>query len=293
MTSDLLEMLTYCRPAGSRTETQFRRRYLLNLPGAYVDTFRNIHVQVGDARVLWSCHTDTVHWKGGRQGVQVTGTLAHLPWGTRSSCLGADDTVGVYLLREMIQRRVPGRYLFHFGEEVGGIGSSSLAAEYGDWLREQFDCAIALDRAGVGDIVTHQSHGRTCSDAFAASLGAAMGQLDRGLRYAGAHGVYTDTAEYAAAIPECSNLSVGYNRQHGKEEYVDLAHVDRLLQVLCDLDTARLTIARDPDVRERGEFVEADWKWLLSDEVPDSDVSPDDYARLSVTEREYLYNLDR
>jgi hypothetical protein len=167
---------------------------------------------------------------------------------TRRSCLGADDTVGVYLLREMIRAGIPGYYVFHYGEERGGIGSSALARTHGDYLRAHFDRAIALDRQDTGDIVTHQSGMRTASDAFAHALGSALWHLDSDLEYFGTHGVYTDTAEYADLIPECSNLSVGYQRQHSEAETVDLAHVDRLCDVLCSgqLDTEALPVVRDP-----------------------------------------------
>ncbi len=254
MRSTLLEMLTYARPMGSRAELKFRRRYLLNLPGAQLDTYGNIHVSVGESRVLWSCHTDTVHSRQGRQRVEVSGTIAHLPIvGHHSSCLGADDTTGVYLMREMILAGVWGYYVFHYGEERGGIGSKALAQGQGAWLGRTFDAAIALDRQDTGDVITHQFGGRCCSDAFAWSLGEAISAVDSGLTYTPAHGVYTDTAEYAELIPECTNLSVGYAGQHTRHEIVDLRHVDRLLGVLCDLDTSRLLIQRDPRLSDPDE----------------------------------------
>src|SRR5216683_3061735 len=74
----LLDMLTYCRPAGSDTESAFIDKYIAPLPGAQADAHGNWHVAVGDSTVLWSCHTDTVHSKQGRQTVHVndrTGTV--------------------------------------------------------------------------------------------------------------------------------------------------------------------------------------------------------------------------
>lgn len=284
MRSTLLEMLTYCRPAGSRTETTFRRRYLVNLPGAYEDVYGNIHVAIGESRCLWSCHTDTVHRHQGRQSISLTETIAHLPEGSRSTCLGADDTVGVYLLREMILHQIAGYYVFHYGEECGGIGSSSLAREHAAFLRAEFDCAIAVDRAGEADIITHQAGGRTCSPAFTDSLARGLAAAGSGLQYRGTHGVYTDTAEYAGIIPECSNLSVGYGAQHTRHEFVDVRHVDRLLGALCDLDTTRLVIARDP-ADHRVVTVDDLWR----DDDPD-DITADDYVRMTEAERRTLYD---
>lgn len=244
--TELVTMLSYCRPAGSAAERTFRRRYLLGLPGAFVDTFGNVHVETDpSARVLWSSHTDTVHSAAGRQHVLFDAGTARLPKRSTSRCLGADDTVGVYLMRQMILRGVPGYFVFHHAEERGGIGSSAIARANADWL-SRFDQAIALDRQGTGDVVTHQAAGRSASDAYAAALARALNVAEPRFQYGPARGVYTDTAEYVDAIPECTNISVGYYRQHSPEENVDLVHVERLLRALCALDTTALPIVRDP-----------------------------------------------
>lgn len=255
MRSTLLEMLTYARPAGTRTENKFRNRYIRPL-GAISDAWGNLHVSVpgADVPILWTCHTDTVHGRQGRQAVQVRNHWAGLtpsrgkgnPWGT---CLGADDTVGVYLCIEMIKARVPGDYIFHYGEEHGGIGSGQFAASRPEWLADH-QIAIALDRQGTGDIVTHQHAGRTASDAFAESLGRALSSVNPALSYAPAHGTYTDTAEYADIIPECSNLSIGYRAQHSGFEQVDLYYLEQLRAALCQFDASGLVVARDPRVHD-------------------------------------------
>lgn len=250
----LAEMHTYCRPAGSATERAFCERYIAPLPGAYQDTIGNWHVQVGDAPVLWSAHTDTVHWQDGRQRVAIDkkGRLRlHRKDRRKRACLGCDDTVGVFILTEMIKVGIPGRYVFHYGEEVGCIGSSSMALQHADWL-QSFDMAIAFDRGGTRDVITHQLGQRTASDAFGAALAAQL-NADRacGLAFVlSDRGVYTDTNEYAELIPECTNLSVGYEDAHSSAESVDVNHVLCLLAALCGLDTAQLPIERDPSIIE-------------------------------------------
>lgn len=247
----LLTMLTYCRPMGSPTETAFVGRYIASLPNAEQDPHGNYHVSVEHpdgtpSRVLWSCHTDTVHDDDGRQTVAYDPRLGIVHLSRRSArtsrCLGADDTAGIFILREMILASVPGHYVFHYGEERGGIGSHALAYHNEDWLREHFDCAIALDRRGTRDVITRQGCGRTASDAFANSLADALGMRYKPNEY----GLYTDTAEYADIIPECSNLSVGYQNAHSNKEYLDTDHVFALLRALITLDQSSLVIARDP-----------------------------------------------
>lgn len=258
MRNTLLEMLSYRRPMGSATERQFRATFLHGLPGIVEDAHQNLHVAIGDSSCLWACHTDTVHRTEGRQRIVLDSGHARVAARSHSNCLGADDTVGVYLMREMILQKVPGYYIFHYGEERGGIGSSDLARHDAEWLK-QFSMAIALDRQGLGDIITHQVGGRTASEAFALSLGDQLGLS--GLHYRAAHGIYTDTAEYAGLIAECTNLSVGYYGQHTPSESVNLAHVDRLFGALCDLDPDQLVIAREPNSWEDlGRYVDSDYE---------------------------------
>ena len=40
-----------------------------------------------------------------------------------NECLGGDDGTGVWLMTKLIEAGVPGRYIFHRAEEVGGRGS--------------------------------------------------------------------------------------------------------------------------------------------------------------------------
>ncbi len=296
----LVEMLSYCRPMGSRAESKFRNRYIRPL-GAREDEWGNLHVQVGkDSPILWSCHTDTVHRAQGRQEVIVTETgYAQLRWQKTKwaqNCLGADDTVGVYLMCEMIKAGVPGDYVFHYGEEKGGVGARALAKHLPDWVGgHQF--AIALDRAGTDDIITHQGWGRTASDAFAEQLGGLIEVLDPELTMRGCHGVYTDTAEYEDLIPECTNLSVGYQWQHSSDERVDLYFVERLRAVLIGLDWTVLKASRDPKVVDndwgyggsgKWEYSSGGWKYWTGhdgfDTLPDwplNDPRWDAYDRLS------------
>lgn len=72
-----------------------------------------------------------------------------------------------------------------------------------------------------------------------------------GFRYAPDDtGVYTDTNEYAGIVPECTNLSVGYQRQHGPRETLDVVHCEQLLEAMLELDASQLVIERDPSVQE-------------------------------------------
>lgn len=248
--SELMTMHTYRRPHGSRTEREFIHRYLDPLD-VEPDAHRNLHVMIGDdPRIVFSSHTDTVHSTGGRQriGLMTDGTLC--TYWSDADCLGADDTAGVFLMRQMILAGIPGHYIFHFGEEVGCEGSGDLARLSPEIL-DGCEIAIAFDRGNHTDVITHQGGRRTCSDTFARSLCAA---LDMG--YAPCdRGIYTDTREYKDIVPECTNVSVGYLHAHSGDETLDTVHLSNLLDRLLVLDWSSLVVERDP-VAEQAEWFE-------------------------------------
>lgn len=232
----IVAMLGYKRPAGSKTERAFIRDWIRPL-GVQQDKAGNLYKRIGDSPVMWSCHTDTVHRDGGQQRVVFEDGICT----TRASnCLGADDTAGVWLMRALILAERPGLYVFHRAEEIGGHGSQYIADKFPSLL-EKSSVAIALDRFGTDSIITHQAGGRCCSDAFAYSLGNALGMGHR----PDDGGTFTDTANYMRLIPECTNLSVGYYDQHRAAESLDTSYLLELRDRLLALDGRDLIVERD------------------------------------------------
>jgi hypothetical protein len=237
-TERLFGMLRTCRPHGSPAEHDFIVRFLLPL-GAEADAFGNLWLRIDDAPVLWSSHVDTCHRQGGEQSILVHNSLVQLPVGSPSNCLGADCTAGVWLMTEMIHACVPGLYVFHRGEERGGLGSRHVA-QYEPQRLEGITAAIALDRRDTQSIITHQGGARCCSDSFAHSLAGAIGLGHR----ADPTGLFTDTANYVDLVGECTNVSVGYNDEHTRSETLDLAYLLTLRDALVTIDTHRLSCTR-------------------------------------------------
>lgn len=207
--------------------------------GVEQDGFGNLWKVVGESPILFSCHTDTVHKQAGRQPVVYGDGIATA---TGSNCLGADDTTGVWLMVNMIREGVPGTYVFHSAEEIGGQGSKWVRQHTPEKLKG-IKFAIAFDRMGHGDIITHQMDGRTASDDFALSMAALLHPLPY---KASEYGTFTDTMNYADLVPECSNISVGYFDQHHKEECQDCVFAMALLRVLLDADWGQLVAKRQP-----------------------------------------------
>jgi hypothetical protein len=238
MKLDILEMLTYRRPAWTKTESQFIRKYIDSVPGIYADRYGNRILNKQDARVMIACHTDTVHMFGGQQRVIVKNGIARLPAKSTSNCLGADNTAGIYAALRLIELKVPATFIFHRAEEIGGQGSTWLAEHYPEWL-STFDICLSLDRRGTSDIITSQFGQTTASVEFAAGLSDALG-----MNHKPCAGVFTDSANYAHLIPECSNLSMGTAHEHFALESLDLDYLERVIGRLAAVDWDKLPIER-------------------------------------------------
>lgn len=255
----LVEMLTYMRPHGSAAEAEFIERWLRPLAD-FEDEAGNLVTVVptneeGLPTVIWTAHTDTVHRASGYQRVVCIDNVASLKpvmkpgktpgdlklVGYDGSCLGADDTAGIWLMLNMIAAEVPGMYVFHRGEEKGCIGSSAFVERFKDDLAS-VDAVISFDRRGTRDIITHQMGVRTCSTAFAKSLAKAIGLGHKPCD----GGSYTDSNEYAHVVSECTNVAVGYYSQHSSAETLDVAYLERLAHAMCKIDIGTLVIERDP-----------------------------------------------
>jgi len=258
--TELADVHTYIRPHLSKGEKQFITRFVDDLPNVETDGFGNRIVKIGDTpNVLFSCHTDTVHSpKLGhtRQAVSLQDCVLSLVKDQNGYVLGADDGAGVWLSREMIKAKVPGLYIFHRGEEHGGLGSSYIAHSEPETL-DGIDFAIAFDRKGTRDIITHQG-GRTASDTFAQSLADAI-PLD-GFRPDDT-GLFTDTANYSGIVSECTNISVGYEGAHTKNETLDVTHLVMLRDALVETDWKSLTPSRDPAVDDYEDRWTNNFQW--------------------------------
>ena len=248
---NLLEMLEYMRPEGSETQKEFCDTYLLPVMGE-PDRHRNYikivdHANGGLPQVCFTAHHDTVHMKGGKQKLVITGDKV---MSAGSNCLGADCTTGVWLILHMIANGIPGIYVVHAGEEVGCVGSSNLIADYGDdptlypWLTYT-KAVISFDRKGEESIITHQLGQRTCSDDFAISLAKVLGMPKMRPDNTGA---YTDSNEYIYTVGECTNLSVGYLAQHTRNESQDIFFAHLLLNKLLSADWSKLQFFKEPEI---------------------------------------------
>ena len=184
--------------------------------GIEKDPHGNYFYKIGNSRTIFASHLDTAC----KEQVGVTHVFEDNMIKTDGkSILGADDKAGVAIMINMINHNISGLYYFFIGEEVGCIGSG-LASKYGDF-KGKFDRVISFDRRGTDSVITYQSSSRCCSDDFARSLSKQLNLL--GMNYKPDDtGVYTDSAEFVDIISECTNLSVGYYKEHTHNESQDI-----------------------------------------------------------------------
>jgi len=242
-----LRLTEYTTPEGNET------MWWGLIPGSkFLDRWGNIHVTVLNEdnslpRIMFSCHLDTVcdsYIKPIQQFITKDGFV----YTDGRTTLGADCKTGAALMIQMIWSQVPGKYVFHAGEEVGLIGSSGLSEFLINRPKkvEEYDYCVAFDRAGYSDIITHQCQQRTCSDEFAKALSTAL-NLEPLFEYEPCpKGSFTDSYCYKNIIPECTNLSVGYFLQHTVEEEQDLLFAELLLKRLISIQWSKLPVSRDP-----------------------------------------------
>ena len=251
----LHDMLRYKRPHNSSTEADWIERFIKPYqPYAIDDAALVVLVHNPDGtypKVMFSCHTDTVHRDDGRQHICYNRSKQEY-YKKDGKPLGADDAAGAWLMLEMMDNQVPGAYVFHRAEECGGIGSTHIADHYPAFLK-QFSYAVAFDRRGSVSVITHQGFSRCASDEFAQALADAINEDGISMYEPDDTGVFTDTANYTHIIPECTNIACGYANEHSGNETLHLPTLFALRDACIRIDWQSLPAVRDPSVKEMKE----------------------------------------
>ena len=165
--------------------------------------------------------------------------------------LGADDKLGCYIMCKLIENGIDGLYVFHVGEECGGIGSTYISEETPEIVAGMNYC-IAFDRYGYNDVITRQSGGTCCSDEFAEAFCEQMNAFlpPKEQMKPSTFGSFTDSANYTGLIQECTNIAVGYKSQHTRDEQFDLEWLEvHLIPSLLKMEWDKLPCVRKKQSR--------------------------------------------
>lgn len=209
-------------------------------------------VNVGQSDTLFSCHIDTMDmWKEGDSFTQKVlydpnfGDI-FLDEDSGGSCLGADDGVGIWIMISMIKKKIPGCYIFHRGEERGGLGAREVLTAHGELLKK-YKRSIAFDRPNDYEVIIDQGGLKCASITFGEALARALNKLDPLFKYTtSTRGVFTDNKLYRSKIAEVVNLGVGYQSQHTKKEVLKYPHALALMEACLKVDWEGLPTVRDP-----------------------------------------------
>jgi hypothetical protein len=253
----LVSILRTRRADGSEGEKQFRIwlfQHLKQMTGKEPTALALgcLYVQIGKGKTLFSCHVDTVHGvqesnAPGAQELSYDSVKGHIFLSNlkSSGCLGADNGAGIYMLLNLIEAKVPGGYIFHTGEERGGKGSRAVRKDHQAML-DGYDRAVAFDRRGGAEVIHTQGGMRCASDV--ASMWLCSKLNDAGLAYKPSdRGSFTDTKIYADTIPECFNVAVGYDFEHGPQEILDVTHLENLVSVCKTVPWDDMPTVRKPE----------------------------------------------
>lgn len=258
----LVQILSTRRAHSSAGDINFRLwlfNYIkskLNLAPT-IEVEGNILVQTDPkSTVLFSCHVDTVHSSaesnGQSQQLAFDPAFGHLFLADKkaSGCLGGDDGCGVYILLKMLEAGVKGKFIFHTGEERGGIGSNAFVKARKQFC-EDVEMVVAFDRAvksGENPEVILTQGGNACASLeFGKALCAELNKVEFEYPYVISHGgSFTDSKVYRYLVPECVNIGCFYESQHGPNEYVDVNGLELLVKAACQVNWGNLPIIRNP-----------------------------------------------
>lgn len=261
------QILSWPRPHGSESEVMFRKwlsDQIKRMTGQTPEVLAHgcLFIEVpylsgAKATTMFSCHVDTM--ESSSEGKVTDGKIPQksltydpnlgiigLAKESTGGCLGADDGAGIWIMLNMIRAKVPGGYIFHTEEERGGIGARAVLAKHRDILK-RFDVAVAFDRPGDHEVITHQGGVECASEKFANALVRMLKEGGLVQYAASSRGIFTDTKVYKDIIAECTNIGVGYTGQHGRGEDLDYDHLSRLNDVCIKLNWHALPVDRDPD----------------------------------------------
>ena len=241
ITKKFLALTKFTYPHGKE------HQLLHQLPEGYQeDGLGNYYIQIGETpSTMFTCHLDTADKTQTKVNHVFDGNIIRTDG---KSILGADDKAGMTVILYMIQKQVPGLYYFFIGEEVGCIGSRKLADT---WTKTEFSKyikkVVSFDRRGTDSIITYQMFGRCCSDEFAQELANRMNATGNKMKMElDDTGILTDSAKFVKLVPECTNISVGYQNEHTGKEFQDIEFLRRLCNTVVKVDWETLPVKRDP-----------------------------------------------
>jgi hypothetical protein len=233
-------------------DCRYEKEVLQFLPKLEEDEWGNYYKVIGEnPTVMFTSHLDTADREQketklysrqeGEDEIIIT---------DGSTILGADDKAGVAVMLYMMAHNVKGLYYFFIGEERGGIGSNLLSTgfESTEHVKNIKKC-VSFDRRKTISVITHQLGRECCSNDFGTALCKEFNKSGLNLSL-DPTGVYTDSASLMDDIPECTNVSVGYENEHTNEELQNITYLEKLSKACLDVNWEGLPVVRKVGVNQ-------------------------------------------
>jgi hypothetical protein len=237
VSTKFLQLIEYTNPHGSEKEL------LPYLPPLAEDEHGNFFCVIGEETpvTMFTAHLDTAcreHRKINHEIFSKDGEIFVKTDG--KTLLGADDKAGIALLCYMIEKQIPGLYYFFIGEEVGCIGSKRLQENFlQSPLLDGIRQCISFDRKGKTSIITEMGGEVCCSDEYATAVQGEFAKTGLFME-PDPTGVWTDSGCFIGLIPNCTNISIGYESAHSGYETQNLTFLDALAESCILVDWNQL-----------------------------------------------------
>ena len=216
---------------------------LLNVTQDFSQTYsKNEYIIVNTNNMpkpMLCIHLDTTNGHSGvnKEDTHIEGSLITLKSTSKNKCLGGDDRAGLWIALQLIKSMQNGyipkdKYSFGFfcDEEVGGLGSTAyLNSKH--FKEHQHTCFIGLDRRNTQQGTPEMAlYGCNNENLISLFKGA----------YETHYGSFTDASNLAEGTSlACINLSVGYNNEHTREEYINFRDTLFTFKYLKDLEISK------------------------------------------------------
>ena len=169
--------------------------------------------------IMLNAHMDTVTGVSKKKVVKEENGIFRAYDRGLKSVLGADDRAGIAIVLSIVEN-VPSSFngtikiAFTREEEIGCVGASQMD----DKFYKDVDLSITFDRRGNKDIVVGTYGVPFCSN----EVGNALENISKSnnFEYKCVEGGISDAYEFSAYNINSVNLSVGYENEHTKDEFL-------------------------------------------------------------------------
>lgn len=234
-----LQLTSYTFPFGTEKELE------PFLPtGWKKDSIGNYFYEIGNSETLFTSHLDTACSEREKVNHVLNGDIIKTDGTT---ILGGDNKAGCVILFYLIEKRVPGTYYFFLGEEMSVHKNypygSLLAIEDNSDFFKKFKRVVSFDRKETGQMIVRQLGRNCCSNDFADALISEF--QNHGVEYVKDRtGYYTDSAFFGDLVSEIVNLSCGVWNEHTKNEWVDIAYIQKVAEAASKIKWEELPVVR-------------------------------------------------